>query len=98
MEFGVLALLPPLLAIGLSYWTRNVLLSLLIAVFVGATMLAGYNPVDGYISTLRDYLFAKLGDTDNASIALMMLLVGVFSVLLERGGPPPRCSRPCGTG
>lgn len=86
MEFGVLALLPPLLAIGLSYWTRNVLLSLLIAVFVGATMLAGYNPVDGYISTLRDYLFAKLGDTDNASIALMMLLVGVFSVLLERGG------------
>lgn len=86
MSFGVLSLLPPLLAIGLSFRTRNVLLSLFVAVFVGATMLAGYNPAEGFVSTLRDYLFAKLGDPDNASIALMMLLVGVFSTLLERGG------------
>ena len=86
MSFGVLSLLPPLLAIGLSFWTRNVLLSLFVAVFVGATMISGYNPAEGFVSSLRDYLFAKLGDPDNASIALMMLLVGVFSIMLERGG------------
>lgn len=86
MDFGVFSLLPPVLAVGLALWTRSVLIGLFVAVFVGATMLAEFNPVDGLVSTFADYLFAKLGDPYNASIVLMMLLVGVFSTLLERGG------------
>lgn len=86
MDYGILTLLPPALAIVLAFWTRNVLLSLFIAVLVGAVMLAGGDPVAGFVSALSDYLFAKLGDPYNASIVLLMLLVGVFATLLERGG------------
>ncbi len=86
MEFGVFSLLPAVLAVLLAFWTRSVILGLFVAVLVGATMLADYNPAAGFVSTLSDYLFAKLGDPYNASIVLMMLLVGVFSTLLERGG------------
>ncbi len=86
MDYGIFSLLPPVLAVGLAFWTRNVLVGLFVAVFVGATMLAGFNPVDGLVSTMTDYLFVQLGDSYNASIVLMMLLVGVFSTLLERGG------------
>lgn len=85
-DFGIFSLLPPVLAIGLAFWSRSVIVGLSVAVFVGATMLAGYNPVDGLVSMMTDYLFVKLGDPYNASIVLMMLLVGVFSTLLERGG------------
>lgn len=86
MDYGIFTLLPAALAIGLAFWTRSVLVSLLVAVVVGAIMIVGGNPLDGFVSALSDYLFAKLGDPYNASIALMMFLVGVFATLLERGG------------
>ena len=36
MDFGIWSILPPLLAIVLAFITKNVLLSLIVAVFVGA--------------------------------------------------------------
>lgn len=86
MDFGIFTLLPAALAIVLAFWSRNVILALFVAVLVGAIMLAGGNPLDGFVSGLSDYLFAKLGDSYNASIVLMMFLVGVFALVLERGG------------
>src|SRR5690554_100822 len=85
-DFGILSLLPPLLAIVLAFITKNVLLSLFCGVLVGATMLAGGNIILGFVDTVGEYLIPQMGDSWNASVILMTLFVGVFSALLERGG------------
>ena len=56
MEFSptLLAIVPPLLAIVLAVITRQVVLSLFIAVFVGAVMLCGGNLWEGFYSTFFD--------------------------------------------
>jgi tetracycline resistance efflux pump len=41
-EYGFLSLLPPLVAIGLAMLTRRVVISLMVGVLFGATILAGW--------------------------------------------------------
>ncbi|SCJ57136.1 Malate-2H(+)/Na(+)-lactate antiporter [uncultured Eubacterium sp.] len=85
MDFGILSILPPLLAILLAFITKNVLLSLIAAVFVGATMIAG-NPIVGFVDIFGNYMIPKIADPWNAGVIAMTLFVGCFSVMLERGG------------
>ncbi len=47
MQFELLSLLPPLLAILLALLTRNVIPALFCGVWLGATMLNGWNPATG---------------------------------------------------
>lgn len=85
MDFGILSILPPLLAIALAFITKNVLLSLITAVFAGATMIAG-NPLIGFVDVFGKYMIPKIADPWNAGVIAMTLFVGCFSVMLERGG------------
>ncbi len=43
-DFGWISILPPLVAIVLAFVTEQVLLSLFIGIFLGSTMLNGWNP------------------------------------------------------
>jgi len=90
MDFGILSLLPPLLAIIMAVLTKQVLLSLFAGIWVGATMVAGWNPVMGLIESFRTFIFKALGDGWNASVIIMLMLVGAFAAMIERGG-----GRPC---
>ena len=67
MEFSptLLAIVPPLLAIVLAVITRQVVLSLFIAVFVGAVMLCGGNLWEGFYSTFFDYIQFEFLDFEN---------------------------------
>ncbi len=85
MDFGMLSLLPPVLAIVLAFITKNVLLSLFCAVFVGATMISG-NPLVGFVDVFDKYMIPNMSDSWNAGVIAMTLFVGCFSVMLERGG------------
>lgn len=85
MDFGIWSILPPLLAIVLAFITKNVLLSLIVAVFVGATMLAG-NPLVGLVDVFGNYMIPKIAEPFNAGVIAMTLFVGCFSIMLERGG------------
>jgi Na+/H+ antiporter NhaC len=86
MDFGILSLLPPLLAIIMAVITKQVLLSLFAGIWVGATMVAGWNPVMGLIESFRTFIFKALGDGWNASVIIMLMLVGAFAAMIERGG------------
>ncbi len=83
---GILSLLPPILAIVLAMATKQVLVSLFIAVWVGATLVSNYNPLVGLYSTFSDYAFNALGNPDNAAVIIMVVFCGSFSYLLEMGG------------
>ena len=59
MEFGLLSLLPPILAIVLALWTRNVIPALFVGVWLGATMMYGWNPVMGLYATFSEITLSK---------------------------------------
>lgn len=46
--YGVLCLIPPIVAIGLALWTKQTIFSLFIAVWLGSTMMNGFNPLVGF--------------------------------------------------
>lgn len=79
------SLLPPLLAIGLAIWTRQVYLSLAAGVFVGYTILAGWDPGAGLGGGVEG-LVAVLGDAGNARVILFTLVIGALIATVEAAG------------
>ncbi len=88
MDYEWLALLPPLLAIGFALWKRQVVLSLLVGVFTGATILAGWNPLKGLLNTFSVFIVEKsLADSWNIGIIVFLLAVGgMIGVIGKMGG------------
>ena len=85
-NLSIISVLPPILAIVLAFVTKNVLFSLFCGIFTGATIAAGFNPVIGFVDSIGKFIIPAMGDSWNASVILMTLFVGVFSILLEKGG------------
>lgn len=85
MELNWLAILPPLIAIVLAIVTREVLMSLVVAVFIGSTIVAG-NPVDGFKDFLNTYLVGALTDSWNISILIFCLSIGGLIGIIDRNG------------
>jgi len=52
-NYGLISLLPPVIAIGLALWTRQVFLSLLIGIWIGFVILAGGDPLAGTFETIN---------------------------------------------
>ena len=80
-----ISLLPPLLAIILAIWTRQVYLSLAAGVLLGWTILLGWNPLAGLGASV-DALVAVLGDAGNARVILFTLVIGALIATVEAGG------------
>lgn len=92
VRFGVLTLLPPLVAIGLAFITKETVLSLFIGVFVGEFMLS-VNDVNIISSAVNAFLnlgsqvISCMADPWNAGIILQCLLIGgVIQLITKMGG------------
>ncbi|NLW41352.1 MAG: Na+/H+ antiporter NhaC family protein [Tissierellia bacterium] len=86
-HFGWLSILPPALAIILAFVTKQVLISLFLGIFIGATMLNGWNPFYGFLRTLDNYLVGSLADSWNAAIIIFLLAIGgMIGVVNKMGG------------
>ncbi|MBU0741607.1 Na+/H+ antiporter NhaC family protein [bacterium] len=86
MEHGWLSILPPLLAIGLALITRQVVLSLLLGVWVGALVLTGGNPLTALQRVGDTYLVNALADRSHAAIILFSTTLGGMVGILSRSG------------
>ncbi len=86
VNYGALSLIPPLLAVFLAFKTKNVVLSLLVALFSGALIMASWNPWIGMQDMFSNYLFVNITDSGNAQTIVMMSFVGGFVALLEKSG------------
>lgn len=82
---GPLSLLPPVLAIVLAIWSRQVFLSLLAGIWLGFTILAGWNPLQGTFDTLEG-LAAVFASNYNTKIIIFTLVVGGLIALVQRSG------------
>ena len=85
-SLGILSLIPPLLAIGLAIYTKDVIISLVIAVIIAAIMACGGNPYEAGITLLQDWVFPNVADSTNAQSMVMLVVVGGFTELITQSG------------
>ncbi len=84
--FGVLSLLPAVAAIGLAFWSRNVVLSLTVATWIGATLVESWNPIAGAIHLVDPLLLDAIADRDHMKVTLFSLFVGATVGIMSKGG------------
>ena len=84
-SYGVLSLLPPLLAIGLAIWSRQVYLSLAAGIWIGWTIAAGWAPLAGLADAI-DATVAVLADPDSARVLLFTFAIGSLIAVVEATG------------
>ncbi|MFB6098960.1 MAG: Na+/H+ antiporter NhaC family protein [Salinibacter sp.] len=80
-----IVLLPPVLAIALALWTRQIYLSLFAGLWLGTTILAGGNPALG-LRELAEQVVAVFDSESNARILVFCLLVGGLVALVQVSG------------
>ena len=86
MDYGILSVLPPILAIVLAIATRQVIISLFIAVWVGATFLHA-NPFDGFFRSIDTYVLESAADPWYAAILIFtMIIAGTLGLVTKAGG------------
>jgi Na+/H+ antiporter NhaC len=89
--FGMLTLIPPVVAIILAFLTKNVVLSLFLGVFSGCFMLdlRGWDiysaVIDGFLR-LSNEILLSLADGWNAGIVLQCLAIGGLIALVSKMG------------
>lgn len=83
--FGLLSLLPPLAAIGLAIYTRQVYLSLVAGIVLGWIIYHGWHPGAGAAAAL-DAVVRVLGDPGNASVLLFTFAIGMLIAVIEANG------------
>ena len=80
-----ISVLPPLLAIVLAIWTKQVYLSLAGGSWLAWTILDGWNPLTGLGSTIQG-MVAVLGSEGDARTIMFTLVIGALIATLEASG------------
>lgn len=86
MNYGILSLLPPVIAVILAIKSKNVILSLFCGGFSGVLIFSGGNPFLAVKSMIGDYLFVQLTDSYNAGVIVLVIFIGGFIKLMEKSG------------
>ena len=84
-DFGILSLLPPLVAIGLAILTKRVLFALFAGVWVGGLMVVGGNPISATVQTW-DWIIGNAIDDWNQKILLYDFIIGAAVGLVYKSG------------
>lgn len=85
MDYGILSVIPPLLALIVAIATRKVPLALLTGVFSGVLITVGGNPLTASAETLHTILNV-FSETGNLKIFLFTSLMGAFVLLVKASG------------
>jgi len=75
VDYGVLTIIPPLVAIVLCFLTKRVLFSLVLGIFSGGLIMATGNPFSAFEYTLNATV-GSISDSWNANLLLFNLLMG----------------------
>lgn len=80
-----LTILPPVLALGLAVWTRNVYWALGGAIWVSETLIAGGNPLMGLLSSV-DRSASVFESGYNTRVLLFCLIIGALIAYMQKSG------------
>ncbi len=82
---GWISILPPVIAIAMAIRTKQVFISLFFGIWLGWTILSGWNPVSGLVRAL-DACIDVFGDPDNTKVILFSALVGALIIFTQYSG------------
>ncbi|GGM77130.1 Na+/H+ antiporter NhaC [Halarchaeum rubridurum] len=85
LPFAALSLAPPVLAIVLAMYTRQVLLSLFAGVWVGALMMADWNPIAATALSM-DWIVEVVRSPFDAKFLILIMLMGAGAAFIHRSG------------
>lgn len=86
-HYGILSLIPPLVAIILAFKTKQVIPSLFAAIFVGATIIYDGNIFMGFAKTIEKYIAGSVASEWNAGIIVFdIALGGMIGIIAKSGG------------
>jgi len=79
------SILPPIIAIILAIWTKQVILSLFAGIWMGFTLMSGFNPLAGFTAGVDGliHVFSEAGDT---RVIIFTLLIGSLIATIEHSG------------
>lgn len=80
-----LTITPPLIAIIVAVWTRNVFWALGLAIWLSETLIAGFNPFMGALGSI-DRAVGVFGSSYNTRVLLFCLIIGALIVYMQRSG------------
>ncbi len=84
VNYGILALVPPIIAIGLCFATKQVLISMFAGLFAGSLIISSWNPL-GACSYALSVISTNMAD--NVILLLFTLFMGVgISFIWKLGG------------
>jgi Na+/H+ antiporter NhaC len=83
--FGWLSILPPVLAIFLAIKTKHVYISLTLGIWLGWTIVNGWNPLTGLIETVNA-LIAVFQDAGNTRVILFSAMIGAIITFTQYSG------------
>lgn len=84
--YGILSLIPAILAVVLAFWTKNVIVSLAISLFSGCLIIANWNPWIAMQDMFSAHLFVDFTGSSNAQTIIRMSFVGGFVALIDQSG------------
>jgi len=84
-DLGWYSILPPIIAIVLAIWSKQVILSLFAGIWMGFTILNGFNPLLGIAAGL-DGVINVFGDPGDARVLIFTLLIGSLIATIEYSG------------
>ncbi len=82
ISFGVLSLLPPIIAIALAFWKKQLLPALFLGLWLGETVIARGQPLTGFVATL-DRALRVIRAPGNLEIIVFSLLIGGLLALIR---------------
>ena len=84
-EYGFLSVLPPVLALALAIFTRQVYVSLFAGIWLGHAILLGFTPVAALVGTV-DAMVAVFEDPGRTKIILLSAMIGAFLTFTQYSG------------
>ena len=86
-----LSILPPLIAIILALWLKEVIISLVLGIFLGAAVLGLYTEglfgiLTAFVHVLDSYIINSLNDWGHLSIILFTLIIGGMVAVISKNG------------
>ena len=84
-DYGLLSLLPIVLAIGLALKTRQIILSLGVGVFSASLILKGWNPWEAIVYTVDPLVLDAIADRDHVKVTLFTLFVAATLEVISQG-------------
>lgn len=85
MEFGIVSIFPPIIAMTIAIIFKRVSLALLLGVFSGCMIINEWNAIMAITNTV-DIILSKVANVDNLKIFIFTSLMGAFVILVTASG------------